>query len=1413
MHCEGQMKIAAHIYDMLYRLLQVAEKAVVVQKAYRSHHGKNLLAEARHQVALHKQTEAYRWWRSNNHVKDVWDKFQFEEAEAKAAAHAAWLKAEQKRIVLLELEQGGVLRFGWREEPSSWDENIAVYRRYEIQKVERDETEVVHKGTDAVEVMVEETLQLPLYDYEHEMAARVLGRAGRSFLARMFIYLSQRRLAREQQEAKERLAWEERQRLADQLVTVSFDLVTVSADVYWSGKVGLSRQESADEDADPLLPREDGHLPLWKGFLLEACTGAKGSGGEKIFRPAQITCVNVGAATVTTSGIKKYPKGTFGVWFEDNGEEVPDVSRRDLRVLHLVKGVRVQARYQGTDEFYPGTVTDINQRDGKALSYCIEYDDGDVERFVKRGNIRADVSGIVTSFAEKAEAKRRRDSRRRSMARRVGEREAQWEARKRALAIEHASGDEGEGEDEGKAELGEDGLDRDRVRGPQVGVKVSISFTRAATKYGWSQERGRKGRQGWWVCEATGERSKHRPYHSFQEDLAAKKLQSVWRMRQGRREFASQLAQEDPLLLATQCIHAASQRAWVGHGMEGVTVVQWLLRCGVVPELAGQAQAKAAGLVRGLQGKGRGKTSESSRAVTDLWRIMAAGKEEEVLIKLGIGGVDLKRLCSVVRGEQDQPVLLNYYTGPTDVRSCSDAIAGGRAAMESVVGAAFPENKARVEAMVAKLTGSRYPVTRMQLEAWLARHEGKPRVAQGALEEEVLQAATVPSPDQEEEAFNVFLHCTRRLPALLSNLKLAALKAMVESALLAVEVSDLKRRPAGAALLLRREALKRVVDWSHAAIAVQVCYRGHKARRRVAVLVAKRCKAAVMLQCAYRQRAAHQLYQSLAAQKASRWEELWDDENHRSYFHNLDSLETSWDEPGAPYRPLVRDKFTQRLVQAWPMLDIEKEQQREAEPGFCMRCKEEKATRMCNECSHKDLKSWSRGKWHYCFACYAERHAERVELRSHTFTLTSDGGDVRLPPLTCSNCGELATRRCLGIALPAAVLEEVDKKIALARLQQRGENRKGGAQQGDSLVTREGFLDFLVDECKLPFSSSRVQALYTDCLGEGTSRRSPVEFWLVCKRELREGQDNCDDVLCAACWQLIHKRGQRAKHRWMGFQAGAEVCVCCAKHAAERRCGVCEDALCAGCFKETHASGKRRNHPWSLVMEEGLEEENAVGCESCSRRLATERCDACGAQLCDSCCAFEHPKACPARGAAEEGDEEVLLECSVCGKVPTKMCRQCQVVYCEHTWIGNEGGCFGKDHMKGQRRFHTTEPYTKAQEGLAIIAEKKQREKEKRALLRRSHEIAAGWEATSKKMRKKEKKLREKRLFKAATKEFISKTAPAGRSLFSLTLTSRVKMPKLVWGSSRRSHTYSCNEYSNADDDSCSDSSGPEKAL
>ncbi|CAN0252491.1 unnamed protein product, partial [Discosporangium mesarthrocarpum] len=176
---------------------------------------------------------------------------------------------------------------------------------------------------------------------------------------------------------------------------------------------------------------------------------------------------------------------------------------------------------------------------------------------------------------------------------------------------------------------------------------------------------------------------------------------------------------------------------------------------------------------------------------------------------------------------------------------------------------------------------------------------------------------------------------------------------------------------ARAALVLRTEALAKALKWVDSSLVVQVAFRAFRCRKAYKTLLERRNRATLLLQCTSRRKKAFAVAKGLREQRCSEWEQLWDEKANQFYYFHKTTMESLWEEPSAPYRPMVRDPHTARMIQAWPQLERENMEAREAEPGFCMRCKIERATRLCDQCVHKDKAAWHGGLWHFCFACFA----------------------------------------------------------------------------------------------------------------------------------------------------------------------------------------------------------------------------------------------------------------------------------------------------------------------------------------------------------------------------------------------------------------------------------------------------------
>lgn len=122
--------------------------------------------------------------------------------------------------------------------------------------------------------------------------------------------------------------------------------------------------------------------------------------------------------------------------------------------------------------------------------------------------------------------------------------------------------------------------------------------------------------------------------------------------------------------------------------------------------------------------------------------------------------------------------------------------------------------------------------------------------------------------------------------------------------------------------------------------------------------------------------------------------------------------------------------------------------------------------------------------------------------------------------------------------------------------------------------------------------------------------------------------EQCDDVYCRKCYQVVHSRGQRATHKYAEFKPGSLICVECDADFAVLECEDCGDAFCKQCSDKMHSKGDMRDHKlkdldiWiKVILQEGEEY-----CSECNARVADRVCDQCSDPFCPTCYNTLHSK-------------------------------------------------------------------------------------------------------------------------------------------------------------------------------------------
>lgn len=524
--------------------------------------------------------------------------------------------------------------------------------------------------------------------------------------------------------------------------------------------------------------------------------------------------------------------------------------------------------------------------------------------------------------------------------------------------------------------------------------------------------------------------------------------------------------------------------------------------------------------------------------------------------------------------------------------------------------------------------------------------------------------------------------------------------------------------------MIRRDVFEYLLEIVTAAGFVQRNVRCYLLRKTFKAYLKNRIIAVDKLQRNVRRWAAYRRSAVLRKQLSSPWEQLWDSRYNRLYYYNLETNQSQYEEPpDRVYRPLIRDKNSAALIQAWPQirtaalsatLPLLTLGPDEAPPSLvCNICHMRKCIKYCLDCRSQEgiggaADSLVTKPVSYCLPCYVIEHPEtdkdKAKHRCHLFEDPQDDLLQDRAYLRCCMCAEPATRKCLG------PLDDEQIDFICKQLQKVPVSQWEGVLQ-DAHVGGE----------------RRITALMEQLLAEATGHDSvhglnvntaPMQLNAV-RSAMERMRAECDECYCKSCYKQVHSNGKRAAHRWQGFQSKCRVCAVCTSTAAESACHDCACDYCESCFKVFHSMGKKRKHRKEVIYEELLDGQGL--CFICNRRAA-DKClhEKCNKMACESCFEFKHKAKCPfnteARAQSPAGrrittslspvhDRSSEPKCVVCGEIADKRCQQCGDLYCSVVYMGN-AGCFAKFHSKGNRAAHTTDTLMNEKLSAARIAMK-----------------------------------------------------------------------------------------------------------
>jgi hypothetical protein len=505
--------------------------------------------------------------------------------------------------------------------------------------------------------------------------------------------------------------------------------------------------------------------------------------------------------------------------------------------------------------------------------------------------------------------------------------------------------------------------------------------------------------------------------------------------------------------------------------------------------------------------------------------------------------------------------------------------------------------------------------------------------------------------------------------------------------------------------MIRRDVFQYLLNINKAVILVQRNVRSYLLHKKFLQLSANRSFTIDILQRNARRWLAHRKALELRRQQASPWEQLWDSRYNRLYYYHVEMQKSQYEEPdGETYRPLIRDKHSAALMQAWPRLggaaSFASMPTLNVQGPFsllCKICNERKSIKFCLDCRHEEdmglTDRFIARPASYCLPCFVHEHPDTDQVKSkHRSRLLEESvsssstsmGLVEQHYLKCCMCGEPAVRKCLG-PLDDEQIDSIYRQLQKMPIREWDEVLQQAHVGGERRIVAllEQFLAETEAENNPSTSGQQLNALL------------PMQLNAV-RSSLERIRAECDECYCKSCYKQVHSGGKRALHRWMGFQEKCRVCLVCTSTPAEVHCLDCNNDYCDSCSKVFHAMGRKRKHKRELITDELVANQSL--CFICNRRAA-ENCphEKCSKMVCVACFEFKHKDKCAfnndkeaLRGQSRGRRSIIDTKCVVCGEMADKRCLQCGDLYCSNIFIDN-ASCFAKFHSKGNRASHTTE--------------------------------------------------------------------------------------------------------------------------
>jgi hypothetical protein len=253
-----------------------------------------------------------------------------------------------------------------------------------------------------------------------------------------------------------------------------------------------------------------------------------------------------------------------------------------------------------------------------------------------------------------------------------------------------------------------------------------VYYTKAALKYGW-REIKKVAPDGQTVVlylnNHSLEESKMPPIYTPHEHFHAGKIQGAWAVCQAKKLLKSLLLKDSMGVLVASAILRYQKHAYIGYGLEAVSVSQMLYRAGY-PDLGEAVESYLS-------------TRPSVARDLTVDSLLEMPREKYSGIGVSRHG-DVKDLEKFKEWWNTTPpekrtqslTFLNYFSGPEDQRSIEQCIQDSDLIIRQRLTRAYRNSVSRIQSLCSKMLQSKFPITKCQLESFLELYSGKPGLAQ-----------------------------------------------------------------------------------------------------------------------------------------------------------------------------------------------------------------------------------------------------------------------------------------------------------------------------------------------------------------------------------------------------------------------------------------------------------------------------------------------------------------------------------------------------------------------------------------------------------------------------------------------------------------------------------------------------------